>query len=224
MKWSNLKCAALLSAGMLICSANASATLLDNTARVGGIQPFGAPASATYGQTFTVGADNILNGFSLYLDAYYEGEGSTLDVRGYVASWDGSKVNSILYTSTTRTIAATDTNVEFAFDTGALVLSPGAQYLLFLSASGLGPQAPLSFIMPHTGPTYAGGQFMYVNSGMDLSRVFADEWNPLGVYDTDIAFKALLSQANHANPVPEPASLALLGLGLMGLAGWRRKR
>ncbi len=58
----------------VLCTAlsiSANATLIDTTAKfTTAWYSFGEPDTATYGQTFAVTGDNILNSFSLYLTGF----------------------------------------------------------------------------------------------------------------------------------------------------------
>jgi hypothetical protein len=199
MKLGNLKAAALcLSA--LAFSAGASATVIDNTNSTWSIGNFGSPDTATYGQTITVGTDHFLNSFSLYVNV----ADAPIDLRGYVAAWNGSKATSILYTSATRTLPSTNGLAEFAFNTGSLNLDVGSQYVLFISASGFGVQPGSQNTMPLTGESYAGGNFVWINNGTDVLQLTRRNWDCLSCNYGDAAFKAELSATG--SDVPEPAS------------------
>jgi hypothetical protein len=78
----------LLSAvAALVIASSAQAQNIDTTGNTNQIvYPFGSPDTATYGQTFTAGASDTLNSFSLFLN----GTGSSLTFRGYLAEWNGS--------------------------------------------------------------------------------------------------------------------------------------
>lgn len=217
MKPSYLKASLLLCAVLGAFAADASASVIDNTAITSSIAPFGYSDTATYGQTVTVGADNVLNKFSMYL----YGNNQSLDFRGYVAGWDGSKATSILYTSATRTVTPGLGLMEFSFDTGNLSLTEGQKYVLFLSVSDLGTQAYSTYNMPATNNSYAGGDFVFFNNGLDFGALTTRTWECPECGFGDVAFKVAFSPST--GNVPEPASLALLGLGFAGIAALRRK-
>src|SRR6478735_231211 len=102
----------------------------------GDIGSFGTPNTATYGQTFTVGAENALNAFTMYLDG---GSGSPLNFRAYVYAWNGDRaVGNALFASTEQqfTGSAYGNPTAFDFATGALNLVSGQKYVAFLTTSG----------------------------------------------------------------------------------------
>jgi len=202
-----------------------AAAAIDTTAiDRGNFFPFGQPNSATYGQTFVPGpADGALTGFSLFLRGRSGGTG-TLNLRGYVAEWDGSKAGTVLYTSDTRTMNAAGTQQEFAFTLSAPTVA-GHSYVAFLSIADLVLQPRSLFGTPFT-DNVIPGMFVFTNNGLNFGSLFTDDWQFVGV--DDIFFKASFDPAPPPPPppgVPEPAawSLMIAGFGATGLAMRRRK-
>jgi hypothetical protein len=181
------------------------------------VLPFGEPNTATLGQTFTVGADNILQEFNFWHGfKSLGGPPLSLDFAGYVMAWDGAKATgTILYGSSMQTITGTGTQ-RFTFDTGNLPLVSGEEYVAFLSASnffdGSAAQTEIGG-MPQS-DTYAGGKYVFQNNGSDTSFWTTQSWGSLG--GNDVAFVANFV-------VPEPASLVMLGLGLAAVGAQRRR-
>ena len=212
MKFSPAKLSALTFALTL---SGAGAAVIDTTGSFSGnIWPFGTPNTATYGQTFTVsGPDTTLNSFSLYLSGNF-----TQDVRGYIGTWDGSKVGSILYTSGTVALTGPGTH-ELAFSTGGLSLSTGDNYVAFLSVSGLPTQGGAGFSMPY-GTDSIAGKFVYLNNGTNFNLLTTSAWSQNHVGNNDVWFKAGFASA--ANQIPEPTSLSLLAIGMVALLSRRK--
>ncbi|WP_017653569.1 PEP-CTERM sorting domain-containing protein [Fortiea contorta] len=173
------------------------------------ISSFGEPDTATYGQTFTVGTDNIINSFTFYLK-----NNPGVDFAGYIAAWDGTKAQGpILYNSGVRSTGAGGGFQEFAFNTGGIALTSGAQYVAFLSASNFFDGNFATTTLGYLGQdVYPGGGFVFLNNGSDFSQLTTTAWQTFigdGVDDT--AFKASFN----AQPVPEPLTI----LGTMTAAG-----
>jgi hypothetical protein len=229
-----LTVAAALAIAAVLPAGRALAANIDTTAAVavGSVYPFGIGRNATptYGQTFTADPTQTnLTGFSLFLDLRRDNSpvgpvpnDGPLNLRGYLAIWDGSKAGTLLYTGDQRTKPDTDDLVEFAFATSESLVA-GQSYVAFLSVLGEGQaqgvtssafRAPL----PATSSVLAGGGFVY-NNAASFNDLFVGGWSTAG--GVDQFFRASFADGTGTS-VAEPASLALLGVGLLGLACRRR--
>jgi hypothetical protein len=89
-----------------------AATIDTTTTDPGDVFRFGPPDTATYGQTLLGlgGPDTVLDGFSLFLRTQFDGtDADPVNVKGYVAEWDGTKATTILFSSDVRQRARTAT-------------------------------------------------------------------------------------------------------------------
>ncbi len=222
MKLKTLMSIFLLSAFLMPVPQAAALSINTTTTDVGSIAAFGAPDTATYGQTFTVaGPDTQLDSFSLYLRERQLGAG-TLDLRGYIGSWNGSRATNILFESITQTMNAAGNLQEFNFSSLALNLNAGQRYVAFLSISNLPSQANSTFMMPF-GSTLNADGLTFINSGTNFGALTSSNWSVSRT--KDFWFKAELSDPN-SPVVPEPSTMLLFGSGIAGLLGWqyRKKR
>ncbi len=204
-------------------------TIIDTTPSWDGIdfvQPFGEDNTATYGQTFTVGSDNVLNDFTFFLNDF-DGQPDVVDFAAYVAEWDGLKATgSILYQSAPQSTTNAAGFEQFTFNTGGISLTSGKQYVAFLSASnffdGTTGLAGLGFT--DFQDVYSGGNFVFYNNGSDFSLLTKNTWDDVGTGGFgDSAFKVSFSQASAS--VPEPTTmLGILAFGAFGISSLNKRK
>lgn len=200
----------------------AEASSIDTTALTYGLQHgFGAGGVSTYGQTFTVsGSDTYLDSFSLFLADRTAGSG-TLDLRGYVAEWNGvNQATNILFESSTQTMNATGLLQEFAFDPNINLVS-ATSYVVFLSISNLSLQSASTFAMPVvTNSAISPGNFVSRNNGLNFAGLTSGVWTN---FNSDAYMTASLTEAPQAVPEIGTGAMLLPGLILIGYAERRRR-
>lgn len=206
-------CAALL----LAVTGVASADSIDTTGSWDGsnaVSPFGETNTATYGQTFTVGAHTSLNSFTFFVDDDLNPD--FVDFQAFVYAWDGSKITGSSLFSTgalsTTNNGGADGFEAITISTGGISLTSGAQYVAFFSASNLFDGSPGTSDWGLTGDVYDGGNFVFQNNGDDFGLLSVNAWNE---FDSDLAFVMDFSPSD----VPEPSVLMLLSLGLLSMGG-----
>jgi hypothetical protein len=194
---------------------NAQASTIDTTSTWNGTDSviyFGEPDTATYGQTFTVGSDNVLNDFTFWLND----TSAPSTFAAYVMAWDGSKATgSILYQSGQRSTTGAAGMEQFTFNTGGTSLASGQKYVAFLNASNFFDTVNDETEMGLTSDVYAGGDFVYINNSSDFSLLTTTNWNCAECGFGDTAFTANFASAS-AQAVPEPSS----SLGLLAFGGF----
>ena len=181
------------------------------------VYPMGETNTSTYGQTFTVGPETVLDSFTFLVDDDLNPD--FVDFEAYVMNWDGSKASgSALFTSA----AMSTTNnggaggwETFTIATGGLNLISGNQYVAFFTAANLFDNVFGTSKWAHTWTdAVAGGEFVFLNNGNDFSQLTTMSWTK-GWYGpgTDLAFSMDFSPI----PVPGAVLLGMIGLSVAGV-------
>ena len=189
----------LAGVGLLALSVPASAQTIDTHPQWNGTQfisSWGPPNTATYGQTITPTASQaVLSSFTFDLQ---QTSGTAPQYQAFVYQWDPVNnriTGSSLFTSNVFT--APTTGAAFApvtINTGSVVLSPGQQYVIFLSTSTVGGQPNSAYRYGSTANTaYAGGQFVFQNNGTNFNNLSTTQWSFI---NQDLAFTAILGAGN----------------------------
>src|SRR2546423_7731695 len=134
-------------AALLALSVPASAQNIDTFSQWNGssfISSYGVPNTATYGQTFTpTGSQTRLNGFTVEVGFASAGIAS----QAFVYQWDSVNsriIGPALFSSGTINVAAGAGFTAVSVNTSGVTLTPGQQYVVFLSTSNLQGGAPNS--------------------------------------------------------------------------------
>jgi hypothetical protein len=186
------------------------------------ITAFGQPNTATYGQTITVGTDNVLSSFTFQVNTLSD-LGPT-HFSAYVMEWNDALnmvVGPILYQSGPMT-NPNDGSFHGITVNPNIALQTGSQYVLFFNCSNEfdGQDDFAAFgAVDNYADVYAGGKFVFLNNADDFGALMTDAWfdaTHLTGDAWDLAFSAQL--------VPAPTGLVLAGMGAAGLIVLRRMR
>ncbi|MFZ0707823.1 MAG: PEP-CTERM sorting domain-containing protein [Candidatus Korobacteraceae bacterium] len=213
MKKTLLLCAVLL---LALCSF-ADTSINNFTGYNDGWFPFGDPnnATQTYGEIFTApDGINNLTSFSFYTgDPFFSGD---IIAGAYIATWTGTHAGALLYDSGQFNYDNAG-NEELTFNTNGVAVSPGQQYVMFLSTSKFHGESVGATYVSYGGTNQYLDGFAYFNNGRDFESLFFNDWNAYGLqpdWAIDLEF----------NSVPEPGTLLMLGTGILGsIAGFQRR-
>jgi hypothetical protein len=213
--------AVFITLALAAMAAPAHADINVTSGTIGEFAPFGTPVTYTYGQTFlpSIGATELTS-FSLFLKERIGGDGP-IDLRGHLGTWDGSKLGTLLFSSSIVTMNAAGDMQQFLFTLNEPVaVVQGQSYVAFLSLAGLPPQGFSNFGMPGVFDAIPGTWVF--NSATDFTDLSRTDW----VSDTMLdVYITVDFNGDSLAPIPEPESWILLiaGFGLTG-AVLRRRR
>jgi uncharacterized protein with beta-barrel porin domain len=161
---------------------------------VNAISPWGVfENTPTYGETITAtSTQRILTGFTFELARL---SGTAPQYQAFVYQYNPVTnliTGPALFTSGVLTAPSATTFTAVTVNTGSIVLTPGQQYVLFLSTANLAGQPGASYKwgqLTNT-TTYTGGQFVF-NNGADFNSLSTGAWSIFK--PNDLAFIAMLS-------------------------------
>ena len=212
-------------------------TNYSNTASWSGsaFESFGVSGSGSevLGQTFTApaGVSANINSFSVYCTPGVSSGYGTIYLSGEIFAWNGgTAIGGPVYsgeTTANSTKSGNGTYQTLTFNTGNLVLTPGSEYIALLttlnsiSLADNGNNYPQLWFASESssGLSYGGGSLEYQNT------TYYGALNNYTYVAGSASYSILDWNANFTvtAPVPEPATLALGGLGVLAL-GWARRK
>lgn len=198
--------------------ASASATTIDTTPLWNGtdsISCFGGGCTSTYGETF-IAAGSQLNDFSFFINS----NGNQIDALAQVYAWSGAlgdhgpAVGPALFSQAVS--FNTNSLQKVTVNTGSLALTAGNAYVALLTTTTSTGNSDWGFLWNGLSGVPNDGAFVWFNNGNDISLLNSSPW------DGPWISGSLAWQADFRT-VPEPASIALMGVGLAAFAARRRK-
>lgn len=196
----------------------------------GTISPFGNPDTSTYGQTFVAPLDNVLQEFSFFLIG---SAGVHLEFQAQVYAWSGplqgfggQATGPALFTSPTIAYDGDDTYQQITAVTGGTPLTAGNSYVALFTVSDpanfANSNGTISWAAINNahGANNGGGGFVFYNHGNNSGALNTSTWDTFG----DFGDAEWIARFTSASAVPEPSSLTLLGLGLLGMARFMRRK
>ena len=166
-------------------------------------------SASPFAQTFTAGLSGQVAEIDIRVLNYFGGATAplTLDLYSINSTYPETLLSNLASASISQgSIPTTSGFVSFDLSSSGASFVAGQQYAIIVSTT-----SAFSYLWAGTSSgTYAGGGGRQPSGG-NLYYTLAGQ-------DFDFGFKT------YVNPVPEPASLALLGGGLVGLAWFARRK
>jgi hypothetical protein len=204
----------LSAAALFLAAAPASATIVLNFGQTSGSNTItGTPNGADTATTIT-GTDVAIN--------------ITQDIGGFL----GPAVLNLSATSTDAAVAVGTSVLQHYAGSWQITSGLGGTGTNYLSGTftdalfGTGPSLTLSVGAPPDTITTTSDQIPSIDLGLPeaISLSFTNVLPPVGIAGTTLAgFTSGIAGNFSATPVSEPASLALLGLGVLGIGLVRRR-
>jgi hypothetical protein len=156
----------------------AAADVIDTSGGASAAEVAASAAAPSAGQTFSVGASNVMQDFSFWVGGQFDGP-NPLTFKAYVMEWNGAPVGKPLYASGLQTKQAVAGFERFDFNANGLILDPNKRYVAFVQVEDFG-SSPNGLVVRGANSTYDKGEFVR-QPGSNAP------WSPSG---DDIAFFA----------------------------------